>query len=111
MWPPLPVTIRPIFGSLIPSTVASTRTAFLVPKNSAELGISTHDHSSPLTSTPIGAVKVWSRGPGWRSLFTLLEGLLFIVLMRYHQTTFGRRNPIAAHDNNNRNMNAGEWPG
>jgi len=29
----------------------------------------------------------------------------------HYQATFGRRNPIAAHDNNNLVMNAGEWAG
>ena len=34
-----------------------------------------------------------------------------LVGRRHHQATFGRRNPIAAHDNNNLVMNAGEWAG
>ncbi|EEF63433.1 hypothetical protein Cflav_PD6068 [Pedosphaera parvula Ellin514] len=34
-----------------------------------------------------------------------------LIRHRHHQVTFGRRNPIAAHDNNNLVMNASEWAG
>jgi hypothetical protein len=52
----------------------------------------------------------WSRelpgGPG-----ELTFSMAILSGAGHHQATFGRRNPIAAHDNNNLVMNAGEWAG
>ena len=60
--PPEPAGIRAIeTGS--ESTWAITVMAFPIPNSSTESGTSTHDHTSPFTTTRIKAVKLTSTGP------------------------------------------------